>query len=116
MLRAWDAALSALGAFGKKLDVTAHNLANVNTNGFKKSRVSLQEANPSGVLVSITKDYTPGSPIPAENGSGEMAESSNVALDEEIINLKLTKHAYNANLKSIEAEDEMVGTLLDSIG
>jgi flagellar basal-body rod protein FlgC len=110
-----DAALSALGAFGIKLGITANNIANVNTDGFKKSRATLKDTDPSGVTVSISRVETPGSPIPSEEGTPQMRESSNVDLGEEIINLKTTRYAYLANLKIIEAEDARLGTLFDSM-
>ncbi len=112
MSPATDSALSALGAFGKKMDVTANNIANVNTEGFKKSRAVLEEAN-QGVLVTISRVNTPGAPIPAEDGTGKMNESSNVDVGEEIVNLKTTKNAFQANLKTIQAEEEMLGSLFD---
>jgi flagellar hook protein FlgE len=115
MSHAMDAALSALGALGMKLGVTANNIANVNTDGFKKSRVILQDTDPSGVTVSISRVDTPGTPIPSGNGSPQMRQSSNVDLGEEIINLKTAKYAYLANLKTIKAEDAMLGTLFDSL-
>jgi flagellar basal-body rod protein FlgC len=108
--------LSALDAYGKKLDVTANNIANVNTDGFKKSRATFQEADSSGVVVSISKVNTPGSPIPSEDGTGKSRESSNVDLAEEIVNLQTTKHGYQANLKTLKAEDEMLGSLFDILG
>jgi flagellar basal-body rod protein FlgC len=113
MSNAIGAALSALGAFGKKINVTAHNIANMNTEGFKKSRAILQDADPSGVTVSISQVDTPGFPIPATDGTTEMKESSNVDLGEEIINLQITKHAFIANFKTIEAEEAMVGAIFD---
>jgi flagellar hook protein FlgE len=113
MSNAIGAALSALGAFGKKLNVTANNIANVNTEGFKKSRAILQDADPSGVTVSISQVDTPGFPVPATDGTTEMKESSNVDLGEEIINLQITKHAFNANAKTIEAEEAMLGSIFD---
>ena len=115
MSQAINAALSALGALGIKLGVTADNIANVNTDGFKKSRAILKDTDLSGVTVSISRVDTPGSSIPSEDGSPQMKESSNVDLGEEIINLKTTKYAYLANLKTIKAEDAMLGTILDSI-
>jgi flagellar hook protein FlgE len=45
-----------------------------------------------------------------------MRETSNVDLAEEIPNLMVTKRAYQANLKTIETQDEMLGSLLDTIG
>jgi flagellar hook protein FlgE len=45
-----------------------------------------------------------------------MKESSNVDLGEEIINLKITERAFEANVKPIKAEEEMTGKLLDILG
>ena len=111
-----DSALSALDAYGQKVDVTANNIANANTDGFKKSRVVLQEADSSGVVVSIDKVNTPGALIPSEDGTGEVRESSNVDLAEEIVNLQTAKHGYEANLKTLETEGEMLGSLFDILG
>jgi flagellar hook protein FlgE len=110
-----DAALSALGALGIKLGVTANNIANVNTDGFKKSRVLLQNTDLYGVTVSISRVDTSGMAIFSGDGSASMQESSNVDLGEEIVNLKTTKYAYLANLKTIKVEDAVLGTLFDSL-
>ena len=111
-----NTALSALDAYGKKLDVTANNIANVNTDSFKKSQATFQEGDPSGVVVSISRVNTPGAPIPSEDGTGKPRESSNVDLAEEIVNLKTAKHGFQANLKTLKAEDEMLGSLFDIFG
>jgi flagellar basal-body rod protein FlgC len=95
------------------LNVTANNIANVNTDGFKKSRAILEDVDPYGVTVSVSKVDTPGAPVPSADGSSQMKESSNVDLGEEIINLKMTELAFKANLKPIKAEEEMTGKLLD---
>lgn len=44
MVHAVSSAISALQALGKKFSVTANNIANVTTNGFKKSRASSVDA------------------------------------------------------------------------
>ena len=116
MTQAINAALSALGALGKKLSVTANNIANVDTDGFKKSRAILQDADPYGVTVSISKGETAGGVVPSGDGTALLKESSKVDLGEEIINLKLTERAFEANVKSIKAEKEMTGKLLDILG
>jgi flagellar basal-body rod protein FlgC len=116
MTSALNAALSALEAYEKKLNVTANNIANVNTDGFKKSRAVLQEGDPSGVVVTLSRVNTPGSPIPSMDGSGEIRESSNVDLAEEIVDLQTTKYGFQANLKTLKAEDEILGSLLDILG
>ena len=116
MSLALNSALSALDAYGKKVDVTANNIANVNTDGFKKSRAVMQEADSSGVVVSISKVNTPGAPILSQDGTGEVREFSNVDLAEEIVNLQTAKHDFEANLKTLKAEDEMLGSLFDILG
>ena len=51
-----------------------------------------------------------------QNGEVLEKEISNVDLTEEIPDLMITKRAYQANLKTIETQDEMLGSLLDTIG
>ncbi len=113
MTHAIDPALSALRAFGSKLGVTSNNIANVDTEGFKKSRVILEEAPSGGVNVSISRVLTPGAPLPPDRDSGQSRETSNVAVEEEMVDLVTTRQAYTANLKVIQAEDQTLGTLLD---
>jgi flagellar basal body rod protein FlgG len=106
-------ALSALSALGVKFGVAANNVANVNTDGFKKSRAYLQDNHPAGVTVSISKLDTPGFPLPSEDGSLEPRESSNVSLEEETVELLVTKRSYLANVHTLKKEEETLGTILD---
>ena len=110
-------ALSALSAFQKKMDVTSNNVANVNTDGFKKSRVTMQEAANGGVTTSIQRIDTPGIVRETISGDGIAAvESSNVDLAEELPEMITTEAAYSANTKTVKTQDEMLGSLLDIIG
>lgn len=113
MSEAINTALSALRANLRKLDVTANNLANVNTQDFKKSRASFEETAPAGVKVTISRVETPGTPLPAGEIPGEHRETSNVSVEEELVDLITARHAFTASVKTIQAEDEMQGTLLD---
>lgn len=113
MIHGIDPALSALRALGVKFGVAANNVANVNSDGFKKSRALLEGTAPAGVTVTIDRVDTPGYPIPAENGDPEPRESSNVSLEEETVDLLVTKRAYLANVNSLKREEEMIGTALD---
>jgi flagellar hook protein FlgE len=115
MSNAANIALTALGSFVRKLDVTANNIANVNTEDFKKSRAVLQEAYPSGVKVSISQVDTPGMPLPADESHPDVKETSNVVLEDDLADLIVTHHMYDANLTTIRTEEEMQGTLLDLI-
>ena len=117
MISALNSTISALRAFVTKLNVTADNIANVNTDGFKKNRATLQEDQNGGVRVEIRRDNSPGFIYDTfENGEKVEKETSNVDLTEEIPDLMMTKRAYQANLKTLETQDEMLGSLLDTIG
>ena len=117
MIAALNNTVSALRAFITKLGVTADNIANVNTDGFKKGRAILHEGNNGAVRVEISRDTSPGLRYDVvENGEVVEMETSNVDLAEELPDLMITKRAYQANLKSLKAQDEMLGSLLDTIG
>ena len=117
MIGALDASISGLRAFQKKLDVTANNIANVNSDEFKKGRAVLSEGENGGVRVQIDQVNTPGHPRETvANGEVVETESSNVDLAEELTETIPTKAGYNANLKMIRQEDEMLGALLDIVG
>lgn len=117
MISALNGTLSALRAFVTKLGATADNIANVNTDGFKRNRAVLHEDDNGGVRVKLSKDESPGLRYDViEDDKKVEKETSNVDLAEEIPDLMLTKRAYQANLKTIETQDEMLGSLLDTIG
>lgn len=117
MVAAIQNSLSALSAFNKKIRVTADNVANVNTNGFKKSRAVLSEGENGGVKVNINKVNTPGYPTKQLNGDTVVdTETSNVDLSEEFGENIVTQNSYNANLKVVKTQDDMMGSLLDIIG
>jgi flagellar hook protein FlgE len=110
-------ATTALNAFRKKLDVTANNIANVNSDEFKKSRTALTENANGGVRPTVQTVETPGTPKETyKNGAVTETTSSNVDLTEELTNLIPTRAGYEANLKTIHVSDEMMGSLLDILG
>ncbi len=117
MISSINTSLSGLLAQQKKVDATAHNVANVETDGFKKSRVTLNEGENDGVSASVTQIDTPGPMVLEQTGGGEeMVEKSNVELTEEIPDLVVARRSYQANLKVIQTQDEMIGSLLDIKG
>ncbi|MDY6881546.1 MAG: flagellar basal body rod C-terminal domain-containing protein [Desulfatiglans sp.] len=114
MVSTISSSLSALSAFGKKMSVAANNIANVNTDGFKKSRAILREGPYGGVEVTINRIDTPGLPTMEEGSVPATAtERSNVDLTEEIPQMMIAKRAYQANTQTIKAHNEMVGSLID---
>lgn len=109
--------LSALNALDKKMQVTANNVANVNTNEFKKSKAVLLEGKNGNIDVDVQKVDTPGYPTEKiQDDKPVETETSNVDLAEELQESILTQNAYNANLKLVKTQDQMLGTLLDIMG
>ncbi len=117
--------LSAINVLSSSLQVTANNIANVNTNEFKASSTRF-ETGPmdQGVQISeITKDGSPGAFVPApvfteENGKAMQrmgwVESSNTDYGREFTTMMSTQRAYEANIASIRSMDQMAGYLLDT--
>jgi flagellar basal-body rod protein FlgC len=107
-------ALSGLTAFSTQIDVTAHNVANVNTNGFKKSRTELVAVETGGVLPVIQKNQSAGPFILNNTGYGPaQLELSNVDLGEEAVNQILAQRGFEANISTLKTVDDMLGTILD---
>lgn len=84
---------SALQAFGTSQQITANNLANLNTDGFKASRASFQENGASGVAASALRT------------------EDTVDISREATNLLTNVQGYKANLKVLKAADEMAREL-----
>jgi flagellar hook protein FlgE len=83
-------------------DVTANNVANVNTPGFEERTVHQADMVPQGVRVSgITR--TPNDSV----------ELSNTDLAKQSVDQMVNRDTLTANTKVIKAKDRMIGTLLD---
>ncbi|MBU0680310.1 MAG: flagellar hook protein FlgE [Proteobacteria bacterium] len=70
-----------------------------------------------GVFRETTASGAAYTGAPGDNGLGGMApnslEISNVDLAEEFVSMMITKASFKANIKMIQAGDEMIGSLLD---
>jgi len=77
---------TALNTFGKKMGVTADNVASVQSEGFKKSRVDLTEGPNNTVEAEINRIDSPGNAAHETGYDGQMVqkELSNVDPAEEI--------------------------------
>ena len=117
MITSLGANLSALDAFGKRMQVTSNNIANADSLGFKKSRALIKEGLNNNVEVEVTRIESPGH-ILTETVEGKPSEkeSSNVDLTEEIPQTISTQRGYEANIKFIETQEEVLGSILDIIG
>ena len=120
--------VTAMNAFGVGVHSTAHNLANVLTNGFKAGRVTYEELPAqAGTLANGPQKmetmgalvpYGPGLP-PLENQSPAVpegyAETSNTDVPRAMVNLIVNSRAYQANAKTIQTTDAMLGTAINMI-
>ncbi len=117
MISQLSTTLSAISAFSKKMNVTANNVANVNTDGFKKSRTTIGQGISGSIEAVVDQVNSPG-PVKqvSDNGVMREVEGANVDLSEELGESVSTTTAYKANLKTIGIYDEMLGSLLDTMG
>ncbi|APW47743.1 flagellar basal body protein [Rhodoferax antarcticus] len=89
-------ALSGMNAAQTQLQATAHNVANLNTEGFTRQEVTLKAQSQGGVSASVTAASTPGS-----------------ALETDVVAQLQAKNAFLANLAVFKTSDKMAGALLD---
>ena len=118
MISGISAGLSALNAIQTRTNSTANNIANVNTDGFKATKVTLVEgAVQGGVGTNTERVKTPGPIVYEQSSTGDnLIEKSNVDLTEEMPTMLIDRRAYQANIKMIQAQDDMLGSLLDIKG
>ena len=114
MISAIHTALSGMTAFGKQIEVVAHNVANVNTDGFKKSRTEFVEIPSGGVLPVVEKDESSGPTVLRDtDGRQSMGELSNVDLGEEAVQRIVAQRSFEANLQTLRTGDALLGSILD---
>lgn len=127
MINAIQNALTGLFGASKRIEATASNIANLNTEGsleaggqapYSTLTTAQSAQDQGGVQTTIIPKnpgfvpaYSPDSPF--ANAQGEVGVP-NTDLAEEGINLILAKTAYRANLAVIKTADEMEKDLLDS--
>lgn len=114
MISATNSALSGLQAYGTKINSNANNIANLSTEGYKKTRVTLSAQAPQGVQANVETVDSPGNTRLEDSAQGqEQVELSNVDLAEELPDSQLNARFYQANLKTLDVADEMTKNMLD---
>ena len=114
MIPAVNSALSGLQAYGTKVNSNANNIANLSSEGYKKTRVTLSNRAPEGVQANVETIDSPGNTRLEETANGqEQVELSNVDLAEELPDSQLNARFYQANLKTLQTVDEMTQSLID---
>lgn len=103
--------VSGINAAFKKQAVSAHNVANSNTDEYKSLVASAQEHENGGVEVTISKNTEPGAIY--DNGYGKTAEYSNVDYAGEVIDQINARTLFAANLTSLKTYEEMSESLIN---
>ena len=94
--------ISSIGAHQSMLNNSAHNVANVNTDGFVPTRTIIND-NAGSVKANSYKADDTGTKI------------SQTDLAKELPNQIVTDKAVSVNVSAIKTQDEMLGSLLDII-
>lgn len=89
-------ALSGVQAASTRLDAAANNIANSQTPGFRRDQVAQQTQESEGVLTVVGKAQEVGADLAAD-----------------LVEQMQATYAFRANLRTIEVEKRMSGSLLD---
>ena len=117
MVPSVNTTLSALLAFGRKLGVHANNIANMNSEGFKKGRAVLKEGVGQTVTVEMGPvDSSRHTVSETSRHQPQQTEPGDVELAGEIVGAMTSQRGYEANLTVLKTEEELSGTLLDLLG
>lgn len=117
------AAASGMRAQASRVRLTAENIANADTPGYRRKTVSFEEAfqrtgEARAVLTGpvrldqteLTRTYAPTHPLAGPDG---YVEGSNVNMLVEIADAREANRSYEANLRIFEQARQMAGSLLD---
>ncbi len=83
-------------------DITAHDVANVNTRGFEQGRPHQTDVVPGGVRISSVS-RTPNKPLALSNS--DLVDETKEQIQNE--------HTLKANAQVIRAKDRMMGEVID---
>ncbi len=97
-----SANVSSLQANQTFMNNNAHNVANVNTDGFVPTKTNISDAGGS---------IQAKSSLSSDNGSA----TSQTDLNKEITDQVVIENVNEVNIKAIQTQDQMLGSLLDII-
>jgi len=100
-----------------RLQASADNIANLNSDGYKGRRVNIAEGPNGTPTAHISIDLSPGPARLELNQEGELVEveMSNVDLATEYVKTMESTQAIKANLKTIQTADELLGEVIDKL-
>lgn len=94
----------------KNAEVAAHNVANVNTDGFKPPRAPVQSGGSEKPGAGDGGDRVE---IGSRSGQVAGTEPPDVDLAKEMIDLIISERTHQANVKTTQVSDEMIRQLID---
>jgi flagellar hook protein FlgE len=101
----FNSSVSGMRAAIKRHDITAHDVANINTPGFEERIPHQVETQPDGTEIShISRRPNP------------QKDLSNTDLAEETKEQIQNKRSLQANAKALKAKDKMLGEIIDLVG
>jgi flagellar hook protein FlgE len=89
-------AFSGIASAATALGSSAHNVANMRTEGFRRQTVGYREVEGGGVTVQVDRAAVPGH-----------------ALERDVVDQISAKNAFLANLAVFRTSDAMTGNVLD---
>ena len=99
--------LSGMQSFQRALDVSANNVANLDTNGFKPQQAEFQANTGDGVNVRVSGTTAPQDAAAANAPSG-------TDLTSETVNSLQYKAGFELSAQVVKTADQMLGTLIDT--
>lgn len=91
--------LAGMGVAQDRLSASAHNVANLGTEGFRRQQVVATASAPAGVTASVATAAEPGA-----------------SLESDVVEQLGARNAFLANLAVFKTHDRMLGALLDDHG
>lgn len=113
MSLSFNSSISSIRAATDMRSISAHNIANSNTDGYKKQHVNLRADHGSGVIVDITESTETGSLY--KNRRGDTVETSNVNYIDEVVTQIKARHLLSANAATIKYTDKAQKSIMDII-
>lgn len=111
MISTIGSSLAALSAFSTKLSATAGNVANCATDGYKRTEATISEDNQGLPGIALRKVETAGATV--QDSEGSLRELSNVDLSQEIPQMIIARRGYEASLKTLETQKEILKATLE---
>jgi len=96
---------SALSATQTRHDVTANNVANINTKGFESRSVIQKESSPTGTEIGAIRKTPNTSPT----------QESNTDFAKEATDMITNRNVYGANGKVIKVQNDMMGEVINLV-